>query len=189
MDCSNLAATGADPGYLLLAAAVVLLAGLLIVFVGRGRRKSTALIATMLLAFGLICIPLGSPAAQAAVDCVADPGPANSLTITQTSTMTGLAPNVAPTAITGLVTNNSTDETYIVEIVVSILGVTKVAGAAAGACDATDYLLMEPAMPVGQMLTGGASAPFSGASIGFADKLTKQDACQGATVTLLYTAG
>ena len=123
------------------------------------------------------------------MDCVADPGPANSLTVTQTSTMAGLAPNVAPTAITGMVTNNSADETYIAEVVVSILGVTKAAGAASGVCDASDYLLMAPAMPVGQLLAGGASTNFAGASIGFADKLTNQDACQGATVTLLYTAG
>lgn len=191
MDCSNLAATGADVGTLLMVGAIILLAGVLVVLLGRGRRTaSTAVIATMLLALGLACIPIGNPAAQAAaVDCVADPGPANSLTITQTSTMTGLAPNVGPTTITGMVTNNSTDETYIAEIVVSILGVTKAAGAATGVCDASDYVLMAPAMPVGLMLAGGASATFSGASIGFADNLTNQDACQGATVILLYTAG
>lgn len=34
----------------------------------------------------------------------------------------------------------------------------------------------------------GAATPFRGASIGFSDKSTNQDACKGAAIKLLYTA-
>ena len=43
-------------------------------------------------------------------------------------------------------------------------------------------------MPVGRTLDPGGSTPFSGAFIGFSDKSTNQDACQGAAIKLLYTA-
>lgn len=190
MDCTNLAGTGLDLGPVLLLAAGILVAGFLLLFVVRGRHKlRAAALVTALLAFGFVISPLGgAPSAQAAADCSTDPGPANALTIVQTSTIAGLAPNVAPTAITGRVTNNSTDDTFLAEIVVSVLEVTKAPGAAPGTCDASDYLLVAPVMPVGQALAGGASTTFSGASIGFLDKSTNQDACQGATFTLLYTA-
>jgi hypothetical protein len=74
-------------------------------------------------------------------------------------------------------------------VVVSIFAVEKAAGASAGPCDASDYLIVAPRMPVGQALAGGASTTFSGASIGFANRASNQDGCQGATVTLLYTTG
>jgi hypothetical protein len=120
---------------------------------------------------------------------VVDAGPANALSIVQTSAMTGLAPDVPPSAIAGRVTNMSADDTYIVQITASVYAVTKANGASPGTCDATDYVILAPVMPVGQALAGGASTTFSGASIGFLNKSSNQDACQGATVTLLYRTG
>jgi hypothetical protein len=43
-------------------------------------------------------------------------------------------------------------------------------------------------MPVGRMLDPGGSTDFAGASIGFADNTTNQDACQRSVIHLLYTA-
>ena len=43
-------------------------------------------------------------------------------------------------------------------------------------------------MPVGRTLDPGGSTLFAGASIGFYDKSTNQDACWGATILLRYTA-
>jgi hypothetical protein len=189
MNCSNLAATGLDPALLIAVGAGIVLAGALLVLVAFGRRRARVMgIVAVVLAIGLTAVPLGAPAAQAApAGCVtvAD----DSLSVVQTSTMTGLAPNVVPTAITGRITNVSTDDTYIVNVTVSILTVTKAPGASAGACDASDYVIVAPVMVVGQSLIGGASTVFAGASIGFVDKPTNQDACQGATVGLLYSVG
>lgn len=191
MDCENLAVTGADPANLLLAGAVILVAGILLVVLTRSRRRArTVAVAIVMLTLGASFLPIGSPAARAAsVDCAVDGDHADSLTIAQTSILNGLAPNVAPAAIAGRVTNNSLDDTYIHEVVVSILAVSKSADATAGTCDASDYILVAPVMPVGEELAGGASTTFAGASVGFADKATNQDACQGATLTLLYTTG
>jgi hypothetical protein len=112
----------------------------------------------------------------------------NSLTITQTSTMTGMAPGVAPRLITGVVVNNGPDDTFITVVRVGISSVVKAAGARPGGCDATDYVLLDTRMRVGKMLApSGGSATFGGARIGFTNKLTNQDACKGASVTLLYT--
>jgi hypothetical protein len=79
------------------------------------------------------------------------------------------------------------DDTVIVAIVVSIASVTKVPGAAAGVCDASDFTLLAPRMNIGATLTPGGSTPFSGASIGFRDGLANQNACKGSTVNLAYT--
>jgi len=68
------------------------------------------------------------------------------------------------------------------------LGVVRATGAAAGTCGAGDHVLLDVRMPVGQPLASyGGSTAFAGASIGFDDKSTNQDACQGATVHLHYT--
>lgn len=117
-----------------------------------------------------------------------DPTPAaNSLTITQTSTMADLAPGAAPAPITGLVVNHGPDSTFITAITVEISGVVRRPDAVAGPCDASDYVLLDERMPVGDTLAAdGGSIPFAGAAIGFNDKSTNQDACQGATIELRY---
>ena len=48
---------------------------------------------------------------------------ANSLTVSQTSVMKGLAPGIAPVAIAGVVTNNGADSTDIIAVDVEITGV------------------------------------------------------------------
>jgi hypothetical protein len=64
--------------------------------------------------------------------------------------------------------------------------VTEVAVSALGICDASDYILLDPEMPVGLVLAPGVSTHFAGARIGFSDKATNQDACQRAVITLRY---
>jgi hypothetical protein len=87
-----------------------------------------------------------------------------------------------------VVTNNGTDSTDIIAVNVEITGVTTHPGAVPGPCDPSDYVLLDARMPVGRTLDPGGSTPFAGASIGFNDKSTNQDACKGATIQLLYTA-
>ena len=125
-----------------------------------------------------------SPASAAACP---PPAPVpNSLTITQTSVITGLSPTTGAVGIFGTVTNNSDEEARLDDIEVSIVGVTLAAGAAAGTCTAADYELFDAVMPVDVMLAARATTGFSGASIGFVDTAENQDACQGATVLLEY---
>lgn len=102
--------------------------------------------------------------------------------------MTGMAPGIAPVAITGIVTNDGTGSTFVAAVTVSIASVTKNPAAGPGTCDASDYVLLGVAMPVGLTLAQGESADFTGAQIGFNDTTTNQDACRGSVVNLHYVS-
>lgn len=113
---------------------------------------------------------------------------ASDLTITQTAAPSNMAPGVAPDAIAGTVKNNATNNAYVNTITVSIDSVEQAAGAT-GTCDAGDYTLSNAVMNVKQDLAPGASATFSGATLGFNNKpTTNQDGCKGATVNLAYVS-
>jgi len=187
MNCDLLPRTGPDVdlGLLLILAIACLVAGAVFLLMARRRHRVSAAL-VLILAVGAAMAPSsGTPAAAATAECATSD---NSLTVTVTSTMEGLAPGIAPVPITGLVANNGTDSTYITAVTVEITSVTADPGAPAGACGVGDYLLLDTTMAVGKYLGPGGSAPFDGASIGFADKATNQDACQHATVHLLFTA-
>jgi hypothetical protein len=131
------------------------------------------------------------PAQAATSDCSATddtPSAENTLTVTQTSVMDGLAPDTEPRAITGDVVNHSPDSTYITAVSVQIVSVTPSPGAPQGRCDPSDYEILDPVMPVGRWLTPGGSTTFRGAAIGMTNKPVNQDACKSAVIHLLYTA-
>jgi LPXTG-motif cell wall-anchored protein len=187
MNCDPLPRTGPDDlGLLLIIALACLVVGAALAAVARRRRRAPATLVAVLLLGAAVLLGPGAAPPAAAVDCVAA---GNSLTVTQTSTMEGLAPGIAPVPITGRVVNNGADSTYIDAVTVEITSVSTAPGTPAAACDASDYLLLDTTMAVNQTLgPDGGSAAFSGASIGFADKPVNQDACQRATVHLRYTA-
>jgi hypothetical protein len=188
VNCDPLAYTGIEIalGVLLFSAIACVLAGAALLMAARRTNKGAqaVLLIALLVGASLMCIP--GPLAQAATsDCVTSN---NSLTVTQTSTMENLAPGVAPAAITGRVRNNSTEQTHITAVEVEITSVTTSAQADPGRCSASDYIVYSPYMPVGRTLGARESLPFSGASIGFRNKATNQNACKDATIHLLYTA-
>ena len=111
----------------------------------------------------------------------------SNLAVAQTSTITNMFPGDGPQTISGTVTNNATQSAYVTAVTASISGVTLAAGAV-GTCDASDYTLATPLMPVGRDLATGASASFTGATLQFNNKTTNQDGCKGATVKLAYAA-
>lgn len=181
--CVELADTG-GPVLSLLAAGVAALAlGVALVVLVRRRRSRVAAGLALL----LVCVAVST---GLAANASAEPycPPQNQLTITQTSVLTGLAPGAPPAPITGVIHNRGDRSPVITAVTVSISNVEKAAGAAAGPCDASDYTLIAPRMPLGRALAPDESAPFSGASIGFNNKSVNQDACQGARVDLRYTS-
>jgi hypothetical protein len=114
---------------------------------------------------------------------------AQALVVNQTSTLSGLAPGVAPKAIAGNFDNPNDAPTYVNAVTVGIASVTKDAGAPAGTCDSTDYTLANATMTVNSAVAAGTGkGAFSGATIQFNSKAgVNQDACKGATVSLAYT--
>lgn len=144
-------------------------------------------VAAILASAGLILVP--TQAMAATPDSAAANPAAESLTVVQTSVMTGLAPGVAPVAIVGLITNNGPNPVEVTVVEVTITSVTPALDAAPGVCGPSDYVLLNARMPVDRTIeAGGGSTEFSGASIGFTTTSTNQDACQRATVQLLYAA-
>jgi hypothetical protein len=109
---------------------------------------------------------------------------ASDLDIEQTSTISGLAPGVAPQPISGTVANNASNKAYVNTVTVSIASVT----GGAGSCDASDYTLANPTMSIGQDVPSGGTVNFGGATLAFNDKATNQDGCKGATVNLAYAS-
>jgi hypothetical protein len=186
MNCLPVAGTGLRVFALLCVAGILVLAGLVSLILARSRRGKLAIVVILLLLVsgGLTSVLISSPAAKAATPpCPPAPDP---LAITQSSTLIGLAPGVAPAAVTGVIVNNSSHSVLITRVTVSITFVTQAPKAAPGRCDASDYVLLRPVMPVGRMLAPGDSVRFAGAAIGFRNKAVNQDACQRATVGLRY---
>jgi hypothetical protein len=179
MNCDDLSYTGLPLAALLTLGGVCLIAGLLLLIVARSRRGRTAAIAiALLLGAGLAAGGTGESSAQLAQPACT--------TITQTSPLNGLAPSIAPAPITGRIVNDGPDNVFVTAITVSIGSVTKAPDSIEGNCDASDYILLATTMPVDRMLGHGDFADFAGASIGFNDKSTNQNACQGAVVGLRY---
>lgn len=187
MNCDPLPNTGLDAnvGLFLILAVICLIAGTVLLWVTRQRTTAAPAALLIILVVGAaIALTPGPPAQAATSDCATSN---NSLTVTQTSVMENLAPGTAPVPITGLVVNNGTDSTHITAVLVEITSVTASPRAPAGTCNASDYVLVDPQMPVDRTLSPRASTPFAGASIGFSNKTTNQDACKHATIHLLYT--
>ena len=102
MNCEDqsLSYTGLPLTTLLAIGGACLTVGLLLLILARTRRGRTAAIgvALLLLSVGLSASGPGESSAR--------PAPSSCITITQTSPLTGLAPGIAPAAITGQITNH-----------------------------------------------------------------------------------
>jgi len=202
MNCDAIPDTGGPPFWMLVAAVTILVAGCILLLLARRGRTSSAWVLMLIVILGAGGLLSDvAPVHAAERDCVTDnnqrsddgqgadgQGSDHSLTITQTSIIEGLAPDQRPQDITGRVLNRADDDTYVVAVDVSISSVVKAPGAASGTCDSSDYIMLNPRMPIGQALGPFASVDFSGASIGFKDAATNQDACKGATVNLLFVS-
>jgi hypothetical protein len=190
MNCDALPDTGGPHLPLLLLSAACLVAGFLLLFTARSRRSKLSVIAVALFLLGgtFGFTDADEMAAHAsASDCVpSTTGPGDSLTITQTSTIKGLAPGVPPVPITGIVANHGSDSAHITAVTVRIESVAKASDSVSGRCDASDYVLLAPRMPLNRSIDSGSAADFAGASIGFRNTSTIQDACQRAMVKLRY---
>lgn len=112
-----------------------------------------------------------------------------SLTVTQASAPTTMAPGVTTGPISVTVSNPGSSSVYAAQVVVSIASVTKAASAPAGTCSAADYTLSGETMTTGAAnLAPAGTTTFTGASLVFNDTTANQDACKGATVGLTYVA-
>jgi hypothetical protein len=118
-------------------------------------------------------------------------GSASGITVEQTSFPSNLRPGSPAQDIAFKLTNPSASQsTYVTEVVASLGAVDQTtAGALLGTCDSTDFTLVSATKTINHDFAHGETASYpSGLSIEFNNKLTNQDACQGATVHLTLTA-
>jgi hypothetical protein len=183
--CTKLAYTGL--GYpaipIAIAAVACLVLGIILLSASgeRGHRRLPLALMLALAVCAAVCIAQPLPATAASAGCSSPP-----LVVTQSSNLTDLGPGMAGLPIVGIVTNSGSGSTFVKEVVVRIAFVSKAPHAPAGACKPTDYVLENPRMAVAAILLPGAAVEFRGASVGFSNGATNQDACKRAIVHLAY---
>jgi len=151
----------------------------------KSRKTAVATLALLLVGGG---IAYGYWTAGGSGTGTAATGTTSSVTVVQSSTVTGLAPGGTAQTLSGTFTNPNTGPVFVGTVTASIASVTKAGGAPSGTCDATDYTLSNAAMTVNAQVPAGTNVgSWSGATIAFNNKASNQDGCQGATVNLAYT--
>jgi len=113
----------------------------------------------------------------------------STLSVTQVSAPTDMAPGVAAGAITFNVKNNSaTQSAQVLNVVVTITGVTPGPLNAGTPCLITDYTLTQPTWAPVNLAASATSANNATATLGFNPTAANQNNCQGAVVHLGYSA-
>lgn len=111
-------------------------------------------------------------------------GTTSTITVNQTSTVTGLAPGGSAQALAGTFDNPNGGPVYVTSVSATVSGTNKTG------CDASDYTIAgSPAAVGAQVPAGSGVGSWSGITIAFNNKASvNQDACKGATVNISYTS-
>ncbi|HEU0104108.1 MAG TPA: hypothetical protein VFR07_17470 [Mycobacteriales bacterium] len=104
-------------------------------------------------------------------------GTAEVVTINQLSNPTAMGPGVAPQSLDGDFT--TANPAFVGQVTATVTGTNQVG------CGPTDYTIVQPTVTNAEVVTG---TTWGGGSIAFNNKLTNQNACQGALVTIGYTS-
>jgi hypothetical protein len=114
-------------------------------------------------------------------------GSGQSLTVNQTSVVTGLGPGVAPAELSGDFDNPNKDFVHVASVTAKLAGVTTVKET--DTCGVQDYHIDNATMPVNAIVpAGNGVSGWGGADLSFVnDPVRDQNGCKGATVTIDYT--
>ena len=153
-----------------------------------GRRRIAA-VATAILA---LCVATGVAYAYwtsgGTGSGTATAGDVANITVNQTTVLTPMYPGDSAQTISGDFDNPNPGSVYVSTVTASIASVTKAGGAVAGTCDETDFTLANATATVNATVAAGNGVgSWTGPTIKFNDKVTNQDQCKDATVTLAYS--
>ncbi len=113
----------------------------------------------------------------------ADTGTNVPIVVKQTSTVTGMAPGVAPQALSGNFDNSNTGPVYVAGVTATVTGTDN------ASCTAGDYTIAGTATVGTQVPAGTGVGSWSGLTIQFNNKAgANQDACKNAVVAIAYTS-
>jgi hypothetical protein len=112
------------------------------------------------------------------------------LRVNQTAELAAAGPGVPAQTLSGNFDNRNGQPVRVTTVSVSIASVDKAPGAAAGSCDASDFTLEHRTIAVAaDVPSGRGTGAWTGGRVAFNNKPgVDQNACQGATVKLGYTA-
>jgi hypothetical protein len=107
------------------------------------------------------------------------------LTVLQKGTVTGLYPGAQAQQVVGTVTNEGPHSVFVRQVEVKIGSLLPVGTT----CDASDFSIPNPVIPVNKEIANKGLVEFSGAPIQFNNKADEnQDDCKGVTVYLSLVA-
>jgi hypothetical protein len=114
-------------------------------------------------------------------------GSGQSLTVNQTSVVTGLGPGVAPAELSGDFDNPNKDFVRVASVTAKLASVTPVKET--DTCGVGDYTIINENMTVdANVPAGNGEGEWRGALLSFVnDPARDQNGCKGATVTIDYT--
>jgi hypothetical protein len=116
-------------------------------------------------------------------------GTAQSVTITQLGTVTGLVPGGASQPVDFTITNPASTAQYVSSVTVAVKsGWTAQADSSKPACSAADFTIVQPTAVNQDLPNGNTDVKPSGASIALKDAATNQDNCKGVSVDLAFTS-
>lgn len=110
-------------------------------------------------------------------------GTVTGITVNQTSTVSGLAPGLAPQALSGNFDNPNAGPVYVASVTATVTGTS------VPTCDASNYTIAGTATVNAQIASGSAVGSWTGLTIAFNNKpAVNQDVCKGATVNIAYAS-
>jgi hypothetical protein len=111
-------------------------------------------------------------------------GSNNPVVVKQTSTLTAVAPGVAPQALSGVFDNPNPGPVYVTAVSAAVTLTATPAG-----CSASDYTIAGTGAVGREIPAGLNQGTWNGLTIAFNNKAgTNQDGCKNAAVTITYTA-
>jgi hypothetical protein len=114
-------------------------------------------------------------------------GTNSAVSITQTSTVSGLRPGSPAQALDFDINNTASVNQYVTSVVVAMTGVTGPNIDGTHPCTTGDFSLVQPAAINADLTPGVHHYAPSGATLAMLDSGSNQDGCKGATVALSYT--
>jgi hypothetical protein len=116
-------------------------------------------------------------------------GTSAAVTVTQTSTVSGLVPGSASQPVDFDITNAKTTPQYVTSVAFTITSITNITGGApATGCTSADFTLVQPNAIAADVAAGVTHYAPSGASIAMIDAAGNQDGCKNVTVHLTFTS-
>jgi hypothetical protein len=112
----------------------------------------------------------------------ADPG-AQTVSVSQSGSVTGLYPGGPAQALSGSITNNNSNSVHVGSVTATVVDTSNEAN-----CPGSEFVIAGTA-PVNANVAGsGGTAPWSGLTVALTDTGVEQNDCKNVTVNLSYAA-